>query len=188
MTTEAQAEPQRETVAITNERGEVREYELVSSRIKRFRADHPDWTISASIVDCDDEKVRMCARIGFNADSGFCVLATGHAEEYRMDSQINETSALEVCETSAIGRALAFLGYGSDKSIASAEEVVSAKKKRAVIDDREPGALVLLQNAAKKGLKTLEDCWTGDLSKDDRLACARYMPALKRQAAKVDNG
>ena len=49
-------------------------------------------------------------------------VATGHAEEKRTASKINMTSALENCETSAIGRALAFLGFISD-GIASAEEV-----------------------------------------------------------------
>jgi hypothetical protein len=49
-------------------------------------------------------------------------VATGHAEEKRNASKINQTSALENCETSAIGRALAFLGFISD-GIASAEEV-----------------------------------------------------------------
>ena len=49
-------------------------------------------------------------------------VATGHAEEKRTASKINMTSALENCETSAIGRALAFLGFISD-GIAPAEEV-----------------------------------------------------------------
>ena len=52
-------------------------------------------------------------------------VATGHAEEKRTASKINMTSALENCETSAIGRALAFLGFISD-GIASAEEVSTA--------------------------------------------------------------
>ena len=49
-------------------------------------------------------------------------LSTGTAEELRATSRINQTSALENAETSAVGRALAFLGFAND-SIASAEEV-----------------------------------------------------------------
>ena len=49
-------------------------------------------------------------------------VATGHAEEKRNASKINQTSALENSETSSCGRALAFLGFISD-GIASAEEV-----------------------------------------------------------------
>ena len=52
-------------------------------------------------------------------------VSTGHAEEKRSASKINQTSALENCETSATGRALAFLGFISD-GIASAEEVLFA--------------------------------------------------------------
>ena len=51
---------------------------------------------------------------------------TGHAEEDRSASRINQTSALENCETSAFGRALASIGFGGDASYASAEEVVNA--------------------------------------------------------------
>ena len=40
---------------------------------------------------------------------------------------VNKTSALENCETSAVGRALAFAGYGGGYAIASKEEVDNAK-------------------------------------------------------------
>src|SRR5688572_31386677 len=53
------------------------------------------------------------------------VLATGHSEEYRHTSKINETSALENAETSAIGRALAAFGLGGTE-FASADEVANA--------------------------------------------------------------
>jgi hypothetical protein len=49
-------------------------------------------------------------------------VATGHAEEIRGSSQITDTSAIEVCETSACGRALAMLGIHGGE-FASAEEL-----------------------------------------------------------------
>ncbi len=52
-------------------------------------------------------------------------LSTGLAEEVRGSTNINKTSALENCETSAIGRALAFFGLGGTE-IASADEVANA--------------------------------------------------------------
>jgi hypothetical protein len=52
-------------------------------------------------------------------------IATGYAEEHRTASQINRTSALENCETSAIGRALANFGLGGGE-YASADEVANA--------------------------------------------------------------
>jgi hypothetical protein len=45
-------------------------------------------------------------------------------------SNINKTSYVENCETSAIGRALAMLGIGIDTSIASANEVSDAISKQ----------------------------------------------------------
>ena len=57
------------------------------------------------------------------------VIATGHAEEKRTASRINQTSALENAETSAVGRMLAMVGITNDQ-IASAEEVNSCNKQQ----------------------------------------------------------
>jgi len=57
--------------------------------------------------------------------------ATGTAS-FRLDLQnrsAQATNPLEDCETSAIGRALGFLGYGSSKSVASREEVQEAERR-----------------------------------------------------------
>jgi hypothetical protein len=53
------------------------------------------------------------------------VVAVGHAEENRQASTINKTSALENCETSAYGRALAAFGFAGTE-FASADEVAQA--------------------------------------------------------------
>ena len=74
-------------------------------------------------------------------------VATGHAEEKRTASKINMTSALENCETSAIGRALAFLGFISD-GIASAEEVSTAIMQQ---DKKIQTALKDLEAVSHKG-------------------------------------
>ena len=64
------------------------------------------------------------------------VVATGHAHEERGSSNINKTSFVENCETSAIGRALAMLGIGIDTSIASANEVEDAiAQQQAMVDN-----------------------------------------------------
>ena len=181
-----------ETVPIQNERGETRQYETVASRLMRFRKDLPFAQIFTIIVALDDEKAVMRCEIYVSfahpttQELEWRMVSCGHAEEYRHSSDVNETSALENCETSALGRALAFLGYGSANSIASAEEVIGAKKKSAQQAERAPGALILLQNAAKKGLGPLEKVWTDDLTNPDRVACKGYMAQLKRDAAAVD--
>ena len=77
--------------------------------------------IVTKIVSIDKETVVMQSDIYVDGQH----VSTGHAEEKRTASKINQTSALENCETSATGRALAFLGFISD-GIASAEEVSAA--------------------------------------------------------------
>ena len=47
------------------------------------------------------------------------IFYTGHAAERDNTGFVNKTSALENCETSAVGRALAFAGYGGDQQFAS---------------------------------------------------------------------
>ena len=74
-------------------------------------------TINTAIVSIDKDTVVCKATVHV----GGTLIATGHAEERRVKNKSNE--CLENCETSAVGRALAFCGITND-SIASAEEVV----------------------------------------------------------------
>ena len=77
-----------------------------------------DLDITTKIIHLDSEKAVVQADIFLEGKH----VSTGLAEEYRSASRINQTSALENAETSAVGRALAFLGITNDQ-IASAEEV-----------------------------------------------------------------
>lgn len=58
------------------------------------------------------------------------IVSTGYAQEEKTTSFVNETSFVENCETSAVGRALGFLGIGIKDSIASADELVVAISKQ----------------------------------------------------------
>jgi hypothetical protein len=97
-------------------------YQTVALRVQLFRETHPAWSLTTDVVERGEECVVMKAAI---ADETGRTLATGFAEEYRKSSQINRTSALENAETSAIGRALAALGYGGTE-YATANEVQNA--------------------------------------------------------------
>ena len=116
---------------IVNIRG--KEYMTVALRVQQFREKHPDWSIVTAIVHRDADEVVMLASI---VNEQGRIIATGHAEEKRKASQINSTSALENCETSAIGRCLASAGFGGSE-FASANEVQNAiaqQKPRGNID------------------------------------------------------
>lgn len=100
-----------------------KEYKTVAKRVDEFRKEHKqELGIQTNLVSIDERTVVIKAEI-INKE-GF-VIATGYAEENRQSSQINKTSALENCETSAIGRALANFGLAGGE-YASADEVAQA--------------------------------------------------------------
>ena len=111
----------------TNIRG--KQYVEVNERIKFFRQEeqYKHWSLITEFPMLDSEQCVCKASI---ADTEHRIIATGHAHEVQGSSNINKTSYVENCETSAIGRALAMLGIGIDTSIASANEVSDAIAKQ----------------------------------------------------------
>lgn len=101
------------------------DYIPVNDRIAKFYSLYPEGGITTEIVKDEDNVVQVKAYVFKEASRS--AAATGHAEELRGSSFINKTSALENCETSAVGRALAMLGIEISKSVASREEVANAK-------------------------------------------------------------
>lgn len=99
-----------------------KEYATVNERVKVFRKLFPEGTIATEVISLEDSMVVMQAKV-YNGD---LLLATGTAFEVKESSYINKTSYIENCETSAVGRALAFMGIGIDASIASSDEVENA--------------------------------------------------------------
>lgn len=122
----------------------LNDYETVAERLKRFLSDQPLARIETiNHTTSEDRQVLtwvMEARIWLPLDpkdlkQGWYLKSTGHA--FEIDGQngmANKTSALENCETSAIGRALANAGYGGDKRV-SREEM--AKVERGVTPNRD---------------------------------------------------
>lgn len=136
-----------------------KEYETVASRVNKFREAHNDtYGTTTEIVSIDDQTVVMKASIVRLADDR--VVATGHAEEDRQSSTINKTSALENCETSAIGRALAAFGLAGTE-FASADEVAQAIGKQSGSLTKKPRFATMKQvelmvNKVKWGRNTFD--------------------------------
>lgn len=108
-----------------------KDYVEVNKRITAFRMCYPDGFILTSLdyreEDVDDGICIFSCKVGYyNSDGSMHVLGTGTAYEKENSSFINETSYIENCETSAVGRALGMAGFGIDTSVASAEEVQTA--------------------------------------------------------------
>ena len=117
----------------TNIRG--KQYVEVNERIKFFRQEtkYDGWGIHTDINMLDGEQCLCKCTI---VDASGQVMSQGHAHEEKSSSNINKTSHVENCETSAVGRALAMLGIGIDTSIASANEVEDAiAKQQEMVDN-----------------------------------------------------
>lgn len=106
-----------------------KEYITVNERLIYFRTQpqYKGWRISEEVVSLDDKEGLFKVTI-INPD-GF-EMAVAHAQEYRDSSYINKTSFVENGFTSALGRALGYLGIGIDTAIASADEVQTAVKNQ----------------------------------------------------------
>ena len=100
-------------------------YAQVNERIKAYRKVYPTGSIETNIAELREDYVRVVTTITDETDR---VIATGSASETNKGNKINLTSMLENCETSSVGRALGFAGFGVDTAIASAEDVERNKE------------------------------------------------------------
>ncbi len=118
----------------------IDDYTLVKDRVAAFKEEHPLCTIETELLSVnnivDTPTGDMCneyvvkATVTPNPLQEPEVHYTGLAAERDNGHFVNKTSAMENCETSAVGRALAHCGYGGDLQFASAEEVANAVMKQ----------------------------------------------------------
>ena len=123
-------------IRTTNIKG--KEYAEVNQRVKAFRTLYPEGFITTEILCREGGLCIIKATVGYYADGKSVILATGTAYEKEGSSQINRTSYIENCETSAVGRALGMAGFGIDTSIASAEEMNNALLQQNTSDVQKP--------------------------------------------------
>ena len=107
------------------------DYETVESRLEKWWKDYPDGRVSTKIEQATDTRYIVSAEL-FKTEADAKACATGLASESISDRGVNSTSALENCETSAIGRALANAGYAAKGKRASREEMTKVVQLQAV--------------------------------------------------------
>ena len=129
-------------------------YVPVTERVKEFHEKYPDFTVITDIISLDETSVLMKATV-YDPDGK--IVAVGHAQEDRNASNINKTSYVENCETSAIGRALGMFGIGIDDSMASADEVANAIERQEALKKK-------VDKNAISSLKILADEKNSDIS------------------------
>lgn len=111
-----------------------KKYTEVAKRVEAFRKHFGlKYGIATDIVIDDGKRVVMKAKI-FDLANPTTSVGEGFAEEIRGSSNVNKTSAIENCETSAIGRALASCGLHGGQ-YASVDEIIKAKNNEINIDN-----------------------------------------------------
>jgi hypothetical protein len=162
----------------------LNDYETVEERLKRLYSAHPDarvittnlttpedrqvstWVVKAEIylpiwdLGAALEDTKIDYKKGYERDCWF-LKATGHAFEVDgVNGMANKTSALENCETSAIGRALANAGYSGNKRVTREEmaKVARGVTPKAPAPVKDLVALAAQVNAAKTK-QDLREVW-----------------------------
>ena len=129
-----------------------KEYETVASRLKKFITENNRYAIDTTVTETGPAALVVCRIKVFNDKYEVQREVTGTAHEIANGSGINKTSHIENGETSALGRALAFLGYAGTE-IASADEVENAVSQSerfpGVIDKKEAGIVKDLVESLK---------------------------------------
>jgi len=113
------------------------DYEPVEVRLEKFIKDYPAFRISTELEVVEASRYIVKAYLFKDAQDSLA-WATGYAEETVTSRGVNQTSALENCETSAIGRALANAGYAPKGKRPSREEmskVVTKKAEKPAVQD-----------------------------------------------------
>ena len=116
------------------------DYEPVEVRLEKFIKDYPAFRISTELEVVEATRYIVKAYL-FKDSKDSVAWATGYAEETVTTRGVNQTSALENCETSAIGRALANAGYAPKGKRPSREEmtkVVTRSVTKPVVQDLVP--------------------------------------------------
>lgn len=162
---------------------DVSDYVQVNERIEKFYEKYPEGSIQTEIQSIVDGVVIFKAYA--YRDREDTRPATGHAYEKENSSFINKTSYIENCETSAVGRALAMLGFEIKKSIASKEEVENAKLQQQPTKINSQQLDILLKLLVDKGItdeavqKTMEVYKVNDLSELNETQYGQILRRLK---------
>jgi hypothetical protein len=108
------------------------DYEPVEVRLEKYWKEHPDGRIETELLEASKDRFIVMARL-YRTEADAKCWTTGIAEETVASRGVNQTSALENCETSAIGRALANAGYATKGKRPSKEEM-----SKVVIGNQQP--------------------------------------------------
>lgn len=124
-------------------------YIQVKDRVEFFNEVYPNGRITTELISNEGEEVVVKATVVpdiKNIDRYF----TGYSQANKNQGMINKLSAMENCETSAVGRALGMMGIGIIDGFASADEMYKAGLSK---DEQ------IINEVVEKGLENMEKPW-----------------------------
>ena len=154
----------------------LEDYETVEVRLEKFIKDFPDFRVETELVSFQNDRYIVKAWI-YRTFADSTPFSSGLAEETISSRGVNATSALENCETSAIGRALANAGYASKGKRPSKEEMVkvartklaeSPKEYIPVVNEADPWTIktVAAPSTSAEAVELVKDIIGGTTDKD----------------------
>lgn len=155
-----------------------KKYVPVSERVKEFRNSYPDYRLYTEIVNMDESSITMRACV---ANPNGDIVADGYANEEKDASNINRTSYVENCQTSAIGRALGILGIGIDAEIGSADEIAAALERQELLKSKvkKENIVALKMRAEEKGSEIERVIDSYGLEKIEDMTLAQWQNAME---------
>ena len=112
------------------------QYATVAERIEQFYLRFPEGRINTELVTRDRGEITFKAFV-FRTAAETLAAATGWASEREGDGDVNTVACLENSETSAVGRALANLGFTASSKRPSREEMEKVARVRSSLSFRE---------------------------------------------------
>ena len=111
-------------------------YATVAERIELFYSRFPEGRINTELVTREDGEITFKALV-YRTAAETLAAATGWASEREGDGDVNTVACLENTETSAVGRALANLGFTASSKRPSREEMEKAMRVRRALSFRD---------------------------------------------------
>ena len=178
----------------------LEDYETVEERLVKFWKEHPDGRISTEIIEHTLQRFIVKASI-YRTEVDAYPWTTGFAEETVSTRGVNSTSALENCETSAIGRALANANYASKGKRPSRQEMAKVNQAQPkpfaeklsdkiimpVEDDPWTVKAVAPTPTAAEAVSLVQDVLGGSKIDDDIPTCQHGVMAFSEGVSKKNN-
>jgi hypothetical protein len=108
---------------------DLEKYRTVQDRVEEFYKDFPQGSVRTFLVKSDGPEVVFEARVYRSTEeAAMGVYTSGWAREIEGKGMVNKTSHVENCESSAVGRALANLGYATSADRPSRSEMLKVAR------------------------------------------------------------